>query len=75
VVVAVVASVLAMAGVGLAAAFSAGEGQAPIATTSCVFGASAVGPITVDEQGQVSGDTTPATIGCVDGSPPGATAP
>jgi len=74
VVVGLVASVLAVAGGGLAAAFSAGQDQAPV-TTGCVWGASAVGPITIDEQGQVSGETTPATIGCVGGSPPGGAGP
>jgi hypothetical protein len=74
VVVALVASVLAVAGGGLAAAFSAGQDQAP-GTTDCVWGASAVGPITIDEQGDVTGNTTPATIGCVDGGSAGGAGP
>ena len=73
--VGLVASFLAVAGGGLAAAFSAEQGQSPIATTNCVFGASAVEPITIDEQGQVTGNTTPTTIGCPGGSPRGGAGP
>ena len=60
---ALVALALAAAGVGLAAAFTTGDSQTP--STTCMFGGSAVGPITVDEQGHVFGDTTPAASGCV----------
>ena len=70
-VLALVAVALAVAGGGLAAAFSAGQGQSP-GTTGCVWGASAVGPLTIDEHGDVTGNTTPATIGCVDGGSAGA---
>jgi hypothetical protein len=62
---ALVALALAGAGVGLAAAFTTGDSQTPsTGSTTCMFGGSAVGPITVDEQGHVFGDTTPATSGC-----------
>lgn len=57
---------LALAGVALAAALDGREPAGPPpAATACTFGSSAIGPVTIDAQGHLSGNTTPETIGCI----------